>query len=248
VFYDFDEIINVKVMLECFRGDRNMRPKTICPIFAHNDASYFEDLKKIDESGCDIIEIRLDALIEEDPTNWLEVFKKSYDCVQTKILATIRTSKEGGKATLDGRTYSQYIRSIFTFENIYVDVELPYVTCIDNFEMYCNRVFLSKHYFDHTPKDLKKIWESMDPYAPFVKKIACMPETVDDVARLLISCYEHKTDSKKLAISMSKLGSVSRVAGFVFESEFTFTTLTESSAPGQIPLEKMNEILDLLVE
>jgi 3-dehydroquinate dehydratase type I len=225
-----------------------MRPKTICPIFAHNDASYFEDLKKIDESGCDIIEIRLDALIDEDPTNWLEVFKQSYDSVQTKILATIRTSKEGGKAAVDGPKYNQYIQALFAFENIYVDVELPYAAFIKEIETYRNRIFLSKHYFNHTPKDLKRIWESMDPYTPFVKKIACMPETVDDVARLLISCYEHKTDSKKLAISMSKLGSVSRVAGFVFESEFTFTTLTESSAPGQIPLEKMNEILDLLVE
>ena len=79
-----------------------------------------------------------------------------------------------------------------------------------------------------------------------LKKVACMPQSKEDVLTLLLSCYEHKTISKKCAISMSDMGMISRIIGEMFDSEYTFCSLTTSSAPGQLPLEKMVEYLNIL--
>ncbi len=223
-----------------------MKPKTICPIFAHSTDIFLQELKKMDQSGCDYIEIRLDSLINEDK-NWFDFFKESITGIQKPIIATIRTAGEGGQVSLKADEYCLYIELLFTLHKILVDVELPFIPHLKNVDAYRSRMILSKHFFDFTPDNLKEIWNSMEEYKPYIQKLACMPQSEDDAARLLISCYEHKTASKKIAISMSKMGTVSRIAGFAFGSEFTFTTISESSAPGQIPLEKMNDIMDLLV-
>ena len=46
-------------------------------------------------------------------------------------------------------------------------------------------------------------------------------------------------------MSMSNLGVVSRVCGEIFGSAITFGTVGEASAPGQIPVTSLKEILDL---
>ncbi|WP_418752989.1 type I 3-dehydroquinate dehydratase [Faecalitalea cylindroides] len=45
---------------------------------------------------------------------------------------------------------------------------------------------------------------------------------------------------------MSDMGMISRIIGEMFDSEYTFCSLTTSSAPGQLPLEKMVEYLNIL--
>lgn len=224
-----------------------MKPSTICPIFAKKDDSFFKELNIIDQSECDLIEIRLDPLVRDD-SNWFLFFKEIIELVHKPVIATIRTDREGGEVSLKPEEYCSCIELLFTVDRILVDVELPFIAYFKDIDAYRSRMILSKHYFNSTPNNLKDVWNTMEKYHPYIQKIACMPQSEDDVARLLISCYDHKTDSKKIAISMSKKGSISRIAGFVFGSCFTFTTISQSSAPGQIPLEKMNDIMDLLVE
>ena len=49
-----------------------------------------------------------------------------------------------------------------------------------------------------------------------------------------------------LTMSMSGLGSITRLTGEVFSSCATFGSVGKSSAPGQIPLEKLITVLDTI--
>ena len=51
-----------------------------------------------------------------------------------------------------------------------------------------------------------------------------------------------------IAISMGKLGIVSRLCGEVFGSAMTFASVGDSSAPGQIGLDVVNAVLDSIAE
>jgi 3-dehydroquinate dehydratase-1 len=48
-------------------------------------------------------------------------------------------------------------------------------------------------------------------------------------------------------MSMGKLGTVSRVAGFLYGSDMAFAVGKEASAPGQIPIDDARRISDLLL-
>ena len=49
-----------------------------------------------------------------------------------------------------------------------------------------------------------------------------------------------------VTMSMGKMGAISRISGQVFGSAITFASFAEASAPGQIPVDKMDEALTLI--
>ena len=49
-----------------------------------------------------------------------------------------------------------------------------------------------------------------------------------------------------ITMSMSGMGVISRLAGEVFGSALTFGSVKAASAPGQIPVDKLNNILEVI--
>ena len=49
-----------------------------------------------------------------------------------------------------------------------------------------------------------------------------------------------------VAISMGHLGMITRILGEFIESAITFAAITKSSAPGQIGIDKMETVLDVI--
>ena len=49
-----------------------------------------------------------------------------------------------------------------------------------------------------------------------------------------------------ITMSMGKSGGVSRVTGRLFGSAMTFGTVGQASAPGQIAIAKLREVMDIL--
>ena len=218
--------------------------KIICPFFYLNLNDALEELKAMNESACDLIEIRLDrakAYKIEDLIQLVAHAKK-------KFILTLRSKQDGGEADMDHAVYEKKIIELFQIPDVIVDLELLHLQHFQDtrFKQYLDRCIISYHNFNKTPDNLNEIWKQMDIYQPYIEKVACMPQSKEDVLTLLLSCYEHKTISKKCAISMSDMGMISRIIGEMFDSEYTFCSLTTSSAPGQLPLEKMVEYLNIL--
>ena len=95
----------------------------------------------------------------------------------------------------------------------------------------------SHHDFDATPDDriLRMLMEQMQQGGADVAKLAVMPQSADDVVRLLKLTNDMKQKYPTLPVvtmSMGALGVVSRMAGEIFGSCITFGAVGETSAPG----------------
>ena len=49
-----------------------------------------------------------------------------------------------------------------------------------------------------------------------------------------------------ITMSMSRIGSISRIAGEAFGSAVTFGSIGQESAPGQLPVNKLEEMLEMV--
>ena len=80
-------------------------------------------------------------------------------------------------------------------------------------------------------------------------KIAVMPQNMNDVLTLLSATNKVKNqypDKSIITMSMAEQGVVSRLCGEVFGSCITFGVVNKASAPGQINVEELNKVLDII--
>ena len=109
---------------------------------------------------------------------------------------------------------------------------------------------LSFHDFHATPADaeLRARFEQAQRLQADVAKLAVMPQSMEDVHRLLGATLQA---SRALAIpvismAMGGLGAVTRLCGGGFGSALTFAVGATASAPGQIPIEEVRAALAVL--
>jgi 3-dehydroquinate dehydratase-1 len=83
-----------------------------------------------------------------------------------------------------------------------------------------------------------------------VAKLAVMPRSADDVLRLMRLTAEARAKFPALPLSimaMGALGSITRVAGFLYGSDMAFAVGKQASAPGQIPIADARLIAGMLL-
>ena len=82
-----------------------------------------------------------------------------------------------------------------------------------------------------------------------IPKIAVMPQNRKDVLTLLAATEEMATnyaDRPIITMSMAGTGVISRLCGEVFGSSMTFGAAKKASAPGQMGVNDLSTVLDLL--
>lgn len=86
----------------------------------------------------------------------------------------------------------------------------------------------------------------MERLGASIPKMAVMPHTRQDVLDLMCATLRAKEalpDTPLITMSMGKLGAISRVAGASFGSAVTFGCQGRASAPGQIAVEQLRDML-----
>ena len=112
-------------------------------------------------------------------------------------------------------------------------------------------VVCSSHDFAKTPPraELVERMVQMQQAGADLPKLAVMPQSRIDVLELLAATAEmaeHHPETPVITMSMGALGAVSRLAGETFGSAMTFANPGQASAPGQVSLDIVNEVLDAL--
>jgi 3-dehydroquinate dehydratase type I len=113
------------------------------------------------------------------------------------------------------------------------------------------RVILSHHDHSTTPtrEVLLKIIRRHRAMGADIVKIACLARNRGDVARIL-SLYDSPgcEPGRLVALAMGALGSISRVAMLSLGAPFSYAAPDDGppGAPGQLPLKRMQLILELL--
>ena len=231
-------------------------PKICVPIVADTKEGILNEAQEIEKSVADLVEWRAD-LWEEELTyeNVLGMIEKLQKILKTKpLLFTIRTREEGGEFTGSLQQYQQAVLAAAKLSDL-VDVEvfmkeLDTLEFIERIHKESGKVVGSNHDFCSTPEkeEIVKRLKCMDEYGADILKIAVMPQDGKDVLTLLDATQQMRTHTNKpvVTMSMGQLGKLSRISGQTFSSAITFGSLMKASAPGQIKLEELKKILEIL--
>ena len=98
---------------------------------------------------------------------------------------------------------------------------------------------------------MMEILSELTSPSPKVVKVSVMAHTEQDVLDLMNYTRGFKTlnpEQEYVTISMGKIGKVSRITSDVTGSSWSFASLDEASAPGQISLSNMKKIREILDE
>ena len=236
-------------------------PKICVPIVAHTKDELLEQLSDFDRPETDLLEWRIDYM--DCLTNTSELVNIA-NTIQARLpkkplLVTFRSKREGGEQELSSEDYFALLRTLAKYKVAdLLDVELfatDDVAFLKNFvqevQSYGCKVILSNHDFSKTPakEEILSRLTAMQDLGADVAKIAVMPNSAEDVLALLSATREMSEEIAEIPIvtmSMGKLGAISRICGQTFGSAITFGSLKKASAPGQIEISELSNLLQTL--
>lgn len=213
--------------------------KIAIPIFQAKKEDVIKVAEDCIEKGADVLEFRIDAL---DNPNFKDI-QEIIEEINFPMIATNRISSEGG--SFKG-TEEERIDILLKCAPLvdYVDIELQsddkYIKQIHDTGV---TTIVSYHDFHKTPEinEIMYIVEKEQKLGD-IAKVAFMPNDLDDTLKIL-AILSHCENT--IAISMSDLGSYTRVMASKFDSPITFTAGTDVTAPGQIDIETMKSLLNM---
>lgn len=232
--------------------------KIAVPITGKKEDEILNILRKIDFKKVDLVEWRADFFKDVlDIEKLLKVLKALREELgDTPLIFTFRTPGEGGEKGISKDYYIQMNRRVAQSKMVdIIDIEVFYLgkeTKDLIGEIQSEGVFVigSNHDFLKTPSedDMISILETIEKSGADILKLAMMPRTSGDVLKLLRITERMKTRTKKplVTMSMGELGKISRISGQVFGSSISFGALDNLSAPGQIPVDELFNILNTM--
>ena len=234
-------------------------PKIIVPIVGVTKNDIIEEAKTFHSIPVDVVEWRVDWFEGVFDFAQVEDVLKDLRNVLGNIplLLTFRTKKEGGEKAIDTKDYKELnLRAAKTGYVDFIDVEIftgddVVREIIDGAHAAGVKVIASNHDFFKTPAKADIIYRlrKMQDMNADIPKIAVMPQNRKDVLTLLAATEEMATnyaDRPIITMSMAGTGVISRLCGEVFGSSMTFGAAKKASAPGQMGVNDLSTVLDLL--
>lgn len=234
-------------------------PKICVPLMGTTLAELKQEAEALKELCPDLVEWRVDFF---DKVEDLEAVKSALQDIHTVIpdlplIFTFRSAKEGGEKQVSTEYYialnaaaaESGLVDIIDVElfNEEQDVKLLVAAAHANQVS----VIISNHDFHGTPPKeelISRLCKAKE-LGGDLPKIAVMPKNAGDVLTLLEATHimkEQYADRPIITMSMAGAGVVSRLAGEIFGSALTFGAAHKPSAPGQVAVAELRNVLSLL--
>lgn len=235
------------------------KPKICVPIVGITKEDIINQAKALANVVVDVVEWRVDwfeGVFELDKVKDVLVDLRK-ELKELPILFTFRTSNEGGEKAIDTKDYVNLNKEVAKTGLVdLVDVEVftgdeVVREIIESVHRHDVKVVASNHDFNKTPSkgDIVSRLRKMQDLGADIPKIAVMPKCKLDVLELLeatVIMSEQYATRPIITMSMAEQGVVSRLCGEVFGSCITFGAVNKVSAPGQINVEELNKVLDII--
>lgn len=231
-------------------------PKICVPMVGTDKEELEEEARALVEAKADMAEWRADffeGIFDENAVK--ETLAALIDILgQIPLIFTIRTKREGGNLQISTNDYvniNQKVSELGMADLIDVEAmgdEGKMRRLISRIHENNGKVIASNHNFECTPsrKKMLKILKHLERIGGDILKIAVMPKTLFDVWELLEltndMTVEH-TERPVVTMAMGSLGGLSRFSGEVCGSSITFGVVGKASAPGQIPIDELREMM-----
>lgn len=207
----------------------------------------------------DLVEWRSDFYQDRTPEGFLAAARSLRKTLPDEaIIFTLRWKSEGGAHDIPQPLRQNLIEAVLRSGLVDI-VDLELASDLEFLGPLLNtaresgvKVILAMHDFTHTPptEELLAKINAMEALGADIAKLAVMPQNADDVLRVfqVILTARQRFPHLPLAImSMGALGSITRVAGFLYGSDMAFAVGKEASAPGQIPIEDARRMAAMLL-
>ncbi|EPJ5703911.1 type I 3-dehydroquinate dehydratase [Acinetobacter baumannii] len=230
--------------------------KTIVPITAKTKEQALAQAQVIaNTADADLAEFRIDLLSFASDTKQVIALGHELKKIlgNKPMIATIRTKNEGSQLEISdadyGKTYQAYLKNPFMD---WLDVEMfrdqkVVSEIVQKAHQKKVLVVMSNHNFQKTPSqdEIEKRLLKQDQMGADVLKIAVMPKSKQDVFTLMNATLKvsQQTTKPLLTMSMGQLGTISRVATANMGGSYSFGMIGQASAPGQIDVTKLKQIL-----
>ncbi|MCH2070453.1 type I 3-dehydroquinate dehydratase [Acinetobacter pittii] len=230
--------------------------KTIVPITAKTKEQALAQAQVIaNTADADLAEFRIDLLSFASDTKQVIALGHELKKIlgNKPMIATIRTKNEGGQLEISdvdyGKTYQAYLKNPFMD---WLDVEMfrdqkVVLDIVQKAHQKKVLVVMSNHDFQKTPSqdEIEKRLLKQDQMGADILKIAVMPKSKQDVFTLMNATLKvsQQTTKPLLTMSMGQLGTISRVATANMGGSYSFGMIGQASAPGQIDVTKLKQIL-----
>ena len=235
------------------------RPKVIIPIVERTETAILEKAAEFSTLRADCVEWRVDLFeSSKDLRAISQCLAKLRVALKDKLLlVTFRTKAEGGNVELSHEEYLRFIHTVLDTDCAdLIDIEF-FTAGADLPELAADAhtagtaVICSSHNFQKTPPraELVSRMVQMQQAGADLPKLAVMPQSRTDVLELLSATAEmadQHPETPIITMSMGALGAVSRLSGEALGSAMTFANPGQASAPGQVSLDVVNEVLDAL--
>ncbi len=233
------------------------RPKICVPIVAKNIEEANAQASEIANMSADLIEIRGDFFEQYSDRQYvINLIHEVKVITNRPVIYTFRTGREGGEIQIQKEEYVSLLKDLIASkEPVLIDVELftgekEVKDLIGFAHDHGVKVVLSNHDFDKTPEkeEIYARLKSMEEMGADIAKIAVMPKEQYDVNILLdaTTMAYLEMDIPIVTMSMGKMGAISRISGEVFGSSITFGTVGKASAPGQINVDDLSHMLEII--
>ncbi len=237
------------------------RPLICVPIVENTKEEILSKARELAVLPLDVVEWRVDFFESIGKLNdVVEICQQVKEILgDKKLLFTFRSIMEGGNPLPQGinhhEVYPELLKRVARAKACdYLDVEMYYdkprvMGVIAVAHENDVDVIGSYHNFESTPITEALISKPLEMYEMMadVAKIAVMPRSKEDVERLLFATEEVKEslpDFPIITMAMGELGKVTRLYGGLYGSSLTFACVGQSSAPGQVELNEVNEVLN----
>ncbi|APT52082.1 type I 3-dehydroquinate dehydratase [Bacillus safensis] len=232
----------------------------ICtPLIGQTKEELLHEIEVLTEKKPDVIEWRADFFQHlHDKEQVIEILKRMVEKAKgIPFLFTIRSEKEGGESISLSETEKVSLLAELCSTQLVdaVDYELMQdVAHIQQVSQAAKRngvtLIVSYHDFHRTPEidRLVQLLVNAESVGADIAKIAVMPHSYDDALTLLSATSHAKKQLSIPVISMAmgEYGAFTRMIGGLFGSVMTFAVGKESSAPGQVAIQDLSNVLSIV--
>jgi len=217
------------------------------------------------DAGADMLEIRIDLLMKNDPSfekytkggcddpklhEQLALWMKDAKESGLLVIGTVRSIKEGGAFSGTEADRFKLIQKIIPDAD-YIDIERKssqkniYESLLMA-QKSKTKIIISSHFFNETPtlKKMENVLLNSFERGADIAKIAVMPKTREDVLKLYKAGL--KAPGKTCLIAMGDIGKQTRIAAPIYGSVLSYGYIDEIAAPGQLRVDEIKEGFKIL--
>lgn len=236
-------------------------PKICIPLVGRSREEILEAAANAASEVPDLLEWRVDWYEQHGDPEAVKklLFELRQEIGTLPLLFTFRTGSEGGKSEISAEAYIQLNReAIATGMADLVDVELgqgedvlqELIAAAHERDV---AVIMSLHDFEKTPSqtEMVSLMCRMQELGADIPKLAVMPQSDSDVIALINATHEMRMEhgsTPVITMSMGIKGSITRLGGETFGSAVTFASAGQESAPGQIGITELRQMLAILYQ